>query len=94
MDIRRHLEALFARVRDGEGKTPPEIRRAAMERPEGPLFVKVATNAARITDDDIAAAKESLSEDEIFELVACTAIGQAKRQYDAAMAALAEVEDA
>ena len=90
MDIRRHIEAVVARVRDGEGKVPREVRRAAMEVPEGPLYEKVATNAARITDEDVAIAKQSTTEDEIFELVVCVAIGQAKRQYDAAMAALEE----
>jgi len=90
VDIKGHLEALIARVRDGQGKSPADVRRAAMELPEGALYVKVATSAARITDEDIALAKESTSEDEIFELVACVAIGQAKRQYDAALAALEE----
>jgi alkylhydroperoxidase/carboxymuconolactone decarboxylase family protein YurZ len=35
--------------------------------------------------------KESgLSEDEVFELVVCAAVGQAARQYESALAALAE----
>jgi hypothetical protein len=42
-----------------------------------------------VTDEDITAAKASgLSEDQIFEIVVCAAIGQAERQYDAALAAL------
>ena len=90
MDIRRHIEALIARVRDGKGKVPADVRRAAIELPEGALFEKVAQHAYRVTDEDVAAAKGHLSEDEIFELVVCTAIGQAKRQYDAAITALAE----
>jgi hypothetical protein len=41
------------------------------------------------TEEDIAAVKASgLSEDQIFELVVCAAIGQATRQYDTAFAAL------
>ena len=93
MEIRRHLEALIARVRDGEGKASREARRAAFDKPEtcdGPLLAKVAAHAYKVTDEDVAAAKASASEDEVFELVVCTAIGQAKRQYDAAMAALEE----
>ena len=42
-----------------------------------------------VTDEDIAAARASgLSEDQIFEIVVCAAIGQAKRQYDTALEAL------
>jgi hypothetical protein len=92
VDIRGHLEALIARVRDGEGRATREARRAAFEKPAGPLLVKVAAHAYKVTDEDVASATASASEDEVFELVACTAIGQAKRQYDAAMAALVESE--
>ena len=53
------------------------------------MIQKVAKHAYRVTDNDIAAARASgVSEDQIFELVACAAIGQATRQYDAAVAAL------
>ncbi len=46
-------------------------------------------NAYRVTDEDVAAARESdLSEDQVFEIVACAAIGEATRQYDTALAAL------
>lgn len=42
-----------------------------------------------MTDEDIAAARApGLSEDQIFEIVVCAAIGQAMRQYDTALAAL------
>jgi alkylhydroperoxidase family enzyme len=55
------------------------------------LIDKVAKRAYQVTDDDIAAARSSgLSEDQIFELVVCAAVGQAARQYDAARAALVE----
>jgi alkylhydroperoxidase family enzyme len=43
----------------------------------------------RVTDDDIAAARGAgLSEDQIFEIVVCAAVGQATRQCDAAVTAL------
>jgi alkylhydroperoxidase family enzyme len=49
----------------------------------------VARHADKITDEDIAGARASgLSEDQIFEIVVCAAIGQATRQYDMALAAL------
>jgi hypothetical protein len=94
VEIRRHVEALIARVRDGEGKASREARQAAFDRPEGPLLSKVAAHAYKVTDEDVAAATAAASEDEIFELVVCTAIGQAKRQYDAALAALAALAEA
>jgi alkylhydroperoxidase family enzyme len=53
------------------------------------LVDKVARHAHEVTDRDIAAAMASgLSEDQVFEIVVCAAIGQATRQYDAALAAL------
>ena len=42
-----------------------------------------------ISDADVAATKAAgVSEDEIFELTVCAALGQATRQLDAALAAL------
>jgi alkylhydroperoxidase family enzyme len=56
------------------------------------LIDKVARHAYKVTDEDIATARASgLSEDQIFELVVCAAIGQATRQHDAALAALEAV---
>ena len=53
------------------------------------LIGKVGRHANRVTDEDITAAKASgLSEDEVFEIVVCAAVGQATRQYDTAVAAL------
>lgn len=50
---------------------------------------KVAHHAATVTDADIAALKKAgLSEDQIYEIVICAAIGQATRQYQNALAAL------
>jgi alkylhydroperoxidase/carboxymuconolactone decarboxylase family protein YurZ len=53
------------------------------------LIDKVARYAYKVTDADITVARTSgVSEDEIFELIVCAAIGQATRQYDTARAAL------
>ena len=87
-------KALLRRVREGEGKASPSDRRAAFDNrgltePLRQLAYKVARNAQDIVDEDIDRARQSgLSEDQIFELVVCVAIGQATRQYDAANAAL------
>jgi len=43
-----------------------------------------------VTDDDIAAVRAAgLTEDQIFEIVVCAAIGQANRQYTSALASVA-----
>ncbi len=86
---------LVARVLEGDGKAAPELRRAAFENaglsePIRTLIDKVANSAYRVTDEDIAAVRTAgLSEDQIFEIVVCAAIGQASRQYISALAALA-----
>lgn len=88
--------ALVARILEGDGRAPQDQRRAAFDNsglgePLRTLIGKVAERPTRITDQDIAAAKASgLAEDEIFELVVCAAVGQATRQYETALGALAE----
>lgn len=93
-DIARAREALLARILDGDGAAPREQRRAAfanhgLAAPLRSLVDKVANHAYRVTDRDIAAATSAgLSENEVFELVVCAAVGQADRQYEAALSAL------
>lgn len=87
-------KSLVNRILEGGGETPISVRRAAfnnsgLSKPLDLLVDKVATHANTVTDDDIDTAKLSgLSEDQIFEIMVCAAIGQATRQYDAAMATL------
>jgi hypothetical protein len=86
--------ALVTRVLEGEGEALREARRAAFDNKSDIALVdKVAKTAWKITDDDVAAAKATLSEDAEFEHVVCAAIGQATRQLDAALAALDTVEE-
>lgn len=95
-EISNARRALLARILDGEGKTPPSQRRAAFENsssslnePVRTLIDKVASGAYAVTDSDVAdVVAAGLSEDEVFELVVCAAVGEADRQYDAARAAL------
>ena len=90
---------LVARVLEGHGKATAELRRAAFENadlnePIRTLIEKVANHAYRVTDEDVAAVRASgLSEDEIFEIVICAAVGQASRQYTSALAALASATE-
>jgi len=54
------------------------------------LIEKVARHSYKVTDEDVAAVRAAgLSEDQIFEIVVCAAVGQASRQYASALAALA-----
>jgi alkylhydroperoxidase family enzyme len=93
-DIRQARKVLVNRILEGAGKASPSERRAAfnnsgLAEPLGALVDKVARHADRVTDEDITAARVSgLSEDQVFEIVVCAAIGQANRQYGAALAAL------
>ncbi|MBR7830845.1 hypothetical protein KDK95_31365, partial [Actinospica sp. MGRD01-02] len=52
---------------------------------------KVVATPALVTDADFAAGRAAgLSEDQLFEVVVCAAVGQATRQYEAGLAALDE----
>jgi alkylhydroperoxidase family enzyme len=87
-------QAVVTRVLEGDGRASRAERRAAFDNttltePLRGLISKVAQHPTQITDDDVAAVKASgLSEDQIFELVVCAAVGQATRQYQNALAAL------
>ena len=93
-DIGQARKALTKRILEGDGKaSPPSVEAAfhnsGLAGPLGALVDKVARHAYRVTDQDIAAARASgLSEDQVFEIVVCAAIGEATRQYDTAVAAL------
>jgi alkylhydroperoxidase family enzyme len=55
------------------------------------LLDKVATRPAQVTDADFATAMDAgFTDDQLFELVICAAVGQSTRQYEAGLAALAQ----
>jgi hypothetical protein len=92
-NIRQVREALITRILRGHGNTSPDQRRAAflntgLAEPLGTLASKVARRASTLTDDDIAGARASFSEDQLFEIIVSAAIGEAVRQDDVALAAL------
>jgi hypothetical protein len=93
-DIGQARKSLTRRILEGGGKASPPVRQAAFHNsglpaPLGMLVDKVARYAHRVTDDDIVSARMSgLSEDQVFEIVVCAAVGQATRQCDAALIAL------
>ncbi len=94
-DAARQLQGrVIERALRGPGKATAAARRDAFENKSlddrsRALVQKVARHAWKITDADIASARAAgLTEDEIFELTVCAALGQATRQLNAALLAL------
>jgi len=90
---------LVERVLTGPGRAPADQRARAFNNAElpGPLRAlvdKVATRSAQVTDADFAAALEAgFTDDELFELVICAAVGESTRLYETGLTALAEAGD-
>jgi hypothetical protein len=97
---RAMYQALVDRVLNGEGRADAEQRARAfandgLSPPLDVLADKVAVRPTQVTEGDFAAAKASgYSEDQLFELVICAAVGQSTRLYEAGLSALAEASDA
>ncbi len=95
-DIARLRRELVARVLQGSASAPVALRRSAfdnagLDEPVRTLIAKVVARSYAVTDDDVAAVRAAgLSEDQVFEVVVCAAVGAADRQYTGAMAALGE----
>jgi alkylhydroperoxidase family enzyme len=93
-DITQARRDLVARILRGTGRASQAERQAAFDNagvaePLRALVDKVARQAHRVTDEDIASARRAgFTEDQLFELIVCAAIGQATRQYDSAARAL------
>jgi hypothetical protein len=88
-------QALVDRVRHGNGTAPAELRAQAFSNdglapPLDTLIGKVASRPAQVSEADFTTAEAAgFSEDQLFELVVCAAVGQSARLYDAGLAALA-----
>ncbi len=93
-DIRDARRALVDRLVAGNGVAASNQRRAAFDGAGltgamDTLVRKTAQQAHGVSESDIAAARaEGFSEDQVFELMVCAAVGEASRQLDAALAAL------
>jgi hypothetical protein len=97
-DIKQAMyRALVERVLNGEGRASAEQRIRAfgnvgLAAPLDALVGKVVTRPVRVTEADFAAAKAAgFSEDQIFELVVCAAVGESTRLYESGLATLAEI---
>jgi hypothetical protein len=90
---------LVDRVLNGEGTASAQQRAQAfgndgLAPPLDALVSNVATRPAKITEADFASAKAAgFSEDQLFELVVCAAVGQSTRLYEAGLAALSAATD-
>jgi hypothetical protein len=95
-DKRAAYRALQDRILNGEGRSSPEQRARAfgnvgLSQPLEGLLGKVATRPTQVNAADFTAARAArFSEDELFELVICAAVGQSARLYDTGLAALAD----
>ena len=93
-NIRDARNVLTARLLQGEGRASTAQRQAAfmnsdLGEPLNSLVHKIARNARAVSNDDVAKVLAAgLDEDQTFELIVCAAVGEASRQYDAALAAL------
>ena len=89
-------DPLVNRILQGPGQAPADQRARAFDNANLPeplrlLLDKVATRSAQVTDADFATAMEAgFTDDQLFELVICAAVGQSTRQYETGLAALAE----
>ena len=85
-DLRSHVEAHAAQL-SGRPAEQPEI----LPPPLGEFVKSIALHAYRITDEDIAALQRAgYSEDAIFEITVCAAVGAGSARFERAMLALRE----
>jgi len=98
--VTRLRKTVVERALHGPGKTNGEQRRSAFDNRDGTeparaLIDKVTQHAWTVTDEDVTGVKAAgMTDDQIFELVVCAALGQSTRQLESALAALdAAMED-
>jgi len=89
-----HLRRLTASVLRGDGALPLALRRAAHDRGELPpalqgFVEKLRSTAYQLTDEDLSALRAAgYSEDQIYELITATALGEGQRRLDLGLRAL------
>ena len=81
------VRALEQRILAPQGTAPADLRARAfadsdLPQPLATLADKVAKHSFQVTDADFAAALAAgYTEDQLFELVICAAVGESSRQY-------------
>jgi alkylhydroperoxidase family enzyme len=95
-DIETAKRGLVQRLLEGEGQASRALRvaafgddRSALPESMRVLAEKIITQPSKVRDEDIQAARSAgVTEDELFELVVCVAVGEATREHETALAAL------
>jgi hypothetical protein len=88
------VKAIEQRILTGPGTASAELRTKSFANRELPepvatLVDKVARRSVQITDADFAAALAAgFTEDQLFEIVICAAVGESNRMYRAGLEAL------
>jgi hypothetical protein len=88
-------DRVFETVLHGPGESDPSIRNAAATN-EGvpadlsPLVRKIYEHAYKVTDEDVARAKDVYGDDRMFEIIVSAALGASRARLTAALAALDE----
>jgi alkylhydroperoxidase family enzyme len=97
--LRSLHQALVDRVLGDDGQIAPDQRHRAFNNTGVPeqlqsLVEKVACRSSQVTDRDLDAARTAgFSDEQIFELIICAAVGAATRQYQSGLAALDGLAD-
>ena len=93
-NITEAIATLIDRILEGPGYASQTERRAAFDGAgingaASTLVAKIAFSSISITDADITSALTTgLTEDQLFEIAVCAAVGQSSRQHQAALTAL------
>ncbi|MEV5960820.1 hypothetical protein AB0L70_03600 [Kribbella sp. NPDC051952] len=85
--------ALVDSILSGDGRASADQRAQAFNGggPLRNLVENVIATPVQVTDGDFAAAKAAgFTDDQLFELVVCAAVGHSTRLYEAGLAALEE----
>ncbi|MHC4939104.1 MAG: hypothetical protein ACYTHK_09065 [Planctomycetota bacterium] len=84
LDLREHVEMRAAQL-SGRRVERPEILPPGV----GELVEKIARNAYKVTDEDVThLLHEGYSEDAVFEIVVCAAVGAGAARFERAMEAM------
>ncbi|MFI5269689.1 MAG: hypothetical protein ACHQ7M_20115 [Chloroflexota bacterium] len=97
VDKQALAKAIEQRILAGPGTAPAQLRANAFQdrdlpEPLAGLLDKVAKRSFQVIDADFnAALAAGFTDDQIFELVICAAVGESSLLYGAGLAALAQV---
>jgi hypothetical protein len=88
-------DRVFRTIFDGPGESVPAVRRAAGDGTGVPsdlaaLVDKIHHHAYKVTGEELADLRATYSDDQLFEVVVCAAVGASRRRLLAGLAALEE----